>query len=114
MSEFFGRAVPFAWRLPLGVSFRAISLRGKLTTNGELSSPFTRETHAPSRAQFGVPPNARRQPLRAKRVRSRTGLCAGLSFRFVTPPPLVSVNIHQSNDRAVDPVVGCAIRAYPQ
>ena|SRR5437660_8693283 len=74
MSEFFGRAVPVATHLALGVSFRAISLPENFITNGELSSLFPREAHAPSRAQFGAASNAssvrgllRRQRLHAKR-----------------------------------------------
>ena len=74
MFEFFGRAVPFAWHLAVGVSFRAISLREKLTTNGELSSLFAGEMYTPWRTHFGAPPNARCQRLHEARA-FQTGLC---------------------------------------
>ena len=121
MSEFFGRAVPVAWHLALGVSFRAISLREKFITNGELSSLFpwgsARALACTVRRRvecFFRPGIAEASTTaREAEVFPETGLCACLSF-FVASPLLVSVNIHQSNDRAVDPVVACAIRSDPQ
>ena len=120
MSEFFGRAVPVATHLALGVSFRAISLPENFITNGELSSLFPGEARAlactirrdveclfrPGIAEASA-------TAREAEVFPETGLCACLSF-FVASPLLVSVNIHQSNDRAVDPVVVCVIRPDAQ
>jgi len=121
MSEFFGRAVPVAWHLALGVSFRAISLREKFITNGELSSLFpwgsarALACTVRRRVECLLPSGDYRDINDYRRVQVFPGqeFAPFLSF-FVASPLLVSVNIHQSNDCAVDPVVGCAIRSDPQ